>query len=236
MTHKIKLPDEIELRARRAVDGTVTFTYVERDRDVDALRRSADLLRTADGGLTVAISDDGHEVAVGGTVPRRDFGDRMASEFLMWSSLADVTVGELMSILVLKAAQPAPAAVAASLEAHAASVTRVQLREVIAELESCVARGLTDADARAAIERLLARGNRILTDAAAGAPRQPTPRAAAVAAGAPTRAWPCPACDCAEPCPDAIMDACAVFRDWCQRGGPAPTSAPDAAADPAVLK
>lgn len=98
---RVRLPEEVELHARRTLDGCVEFTYTERAVHTESLKVATEEFKRAfeEQGVKIEQPDE-HSLTMSGTVKRRHFGDLMASEFLNWSSMVDLTIGELLGNVV----------------------------------------------------------------------------------------------------------------------------------------
>ena len=94
------LPDAARLDVKTTTPGRVRFLYEEDFSDPAIVKRTAEMARAALGclpdDLSVIESEDGKTVGIGGDVSRETFGNMMTTEFMMWGSLADRTLRDLM--------------------------------------------------------------------------------------------------------------------------------------------
>jgi len=144
---RIQLPDQIELHAKRLVDGRVEFSYIERVLDREILSNTTPVVSKIAEALRVELHQADGELGVKGTVARRDFGDMLVSEFLLWSHLADLSFGEFLGVVVAASVRSDPEVVtppplipltANELDVAVANDARNQIREIAEEIAATV--------------------------------------------------------------------------------------------------
>jgi hypothetical protein len=156
---RFELPGEIELHAHRGTDGRVEFRYIERDLDAKTLERTAQMLKPVVAAGCV-IETSGTTVTLSGTLDRGDFGDAMTGEFLSWSHLADVTLGEFLAAVVrmtMEAKAPPPKV--SQVELLDAQISRGALCRLIDEFAATVPAPQLEDDVVRALETLLVRAH-----------------------------------------------------------------------------
>lgn len=98
---KLHLPDSARLTVSHLADRSrVRFRYEEDFADPEMVARTAELAQVMcaamEPGIAVSTCNNGLTIAIQGEVSRVTFGNMMTTEFMMWGSLAEMSLRDLM--------------------------------------------------------------------------------------------------------------------------------------------
>jgi hypothetical protein len=94
MKNKIVLPHTVDLKIVRKGDKA-KFSYEETFSVKKVVKSTFDLIQGAIPGVVAKIVKSGRGIRLSGTVDYRTLGNMMTGEFLIWSTIGDMTLRDM---------------------------------------------------------------------------------------------------------------------------------------------
>jgi hypothetical protein len=92
--NKVVLPHTVDLRIARKGDRA-KFSYEETFPVKKIVKTTFDLIKDAIPGVDAKITKSGRGIRLSGTVDYRTLGNMMTGEFLIWSTIGDMTLRDM---------------------------------------------------------------------------------------------------------------------------------------------